>query len=199
MHSPLSLGLGLVPSISFDVRHPSWVPHRAKLARPCESVDGLWRGVGPSTAEALVVFSGHQRSPVAQLAEHSTVNRRVTGSSPVGGAFTQVRGSEGVPGAMRLPGNSRKIVPILLRPVDDHPSKARAGSLEVRSDGTDLHFGPHWGEVCAGAAHGCHPSTDRRESPRASRSDDPAPSIRSAKEIPNARQILGRSTTDTRR
>ena len=26
-------------------------------------------------------------SPVAQLAEHSTVNRRVTGSSPVGGAY----------------------------------------------------------------------------------------------------------------
>src|SRR3954464_13723912 len=27
-----------------------------------------------------------RQSPVAQLAEHSTVNRRVTGSSPVGGA-----------------------------------------------------------------------------------------------------------------
>lgn len=28
-----------------------------------------------------------KQSPVAQLAEHSTVNRRVTGSSPVGGAY----------------------------------------------------------------------------------------------------------------
>lgn len=32
------------------------------------------------------VISAPTRSPVAQLAEHSTVNRRVTGSSPVGGA-----------------------------------------------------------------------------------------------------------------
>ncbi len=29
----------------------------------------------------------HEYSSIAQLAEHSTVNRRVTGSSPVGGAF----------------------------------------------------------------------------------------------------------------
>ncbi len=28
------------------------------------------------------------RSPIAQLAEHSTVNRRVIGSSPIGGANT---------------------------------------------------------------------------------------------------------------
>ena len=33
---------------------------------------------------AIVAGSAH--SPVAQLAEHPTVNRRVTGSSPVGGA-----------------------------------------------------------------------------------------------------------------
>src|SRR6478752_10492879 len=33
-----------------------------------------------------------RRSSVAQLAEHPTVNRTVTGSSPVGGAKGQVRG-----------------------------------------------------------------------------------------------------------
>src|SRR3954463_5178731 len=31
-------------------------------------------------------------SPVAQLAEHATVNRRVSGSSPLGGASSQVSG-----------------------------------------------------------------------------------------------------------
>ena len=41
--------------------------------------------VGPRTG----VQSAY--SPVAQLAEHSTVNRRVTGSSPVGGAFIGAR------------------------------------------------------------------------------------------------------------
>src|SRR3954453_7186558 len=35
------------------------------------------------------------RSPVAQLAEHATVNRRVSGSSPLGGAKRQVRGLSG--------------------------------------------------------------------------------------------------------
>ena len=32
------------------------------------------------------LFQRRKRSPVAQLAEHLTVNQRVTGSSPVGGA-----------------------------------------------------------------------------------------------------------------
>ena len=35
-------------------------------------------------------------SSIAQLAEHSTVNRRVTGSSPVGGAATPVPARTGV-------------------------------------------------------------------------------------------------------
>ena len=38
------------------------------------------------------VFSVVKHSPVAQLAEHSAVNRRVVGSSPTGGA-TNVRDS----------------------------------------------------------------------------------------------------------
>lgn len=37
----------------------------------------------------LIVFG--RQSPIAQLAEHSTVNRRVSGSSPDGGA-SKLRG-----------------------------------------------------------------------------------------------------------
>ncbi len=37
-----------------------------------------------------LIASGGCRSSVAQLAEHPTVNRTVTGSSPVGGAKAQV-------------------------------------------------------------------------------------------------------------
>src|SRR5699024_9701646 len=40
-------------------------------------------------------------SSVAQLAEHSTVNRRVTGSSPVGGAKAKIPGSQD-PGIFHL-------------------------------------------------------------------------------------------------
>ena len=39
------------------------------------------------TGVAILLVSKAQHSPVAQLAEHLTVNQRVTGSSPVGGAF----------------------------------------------------------------------------------------------------------------
>src|SRR5437879_4536007 len=43
------------------------------------------------------------RSSVAQLAEHATVNRRVVGSSPTGGASPQVRGLSGTPRQDQLP------------------------------------------------------------------------------------------------
>ena len=39
-----------------------------------------------AAAAALLICAGCKRSPVAQLAEHSAVNRRVVGSSPTGGA-----------------------------------------------------------------------------------------------------------------
>ena len=39
------------------------------------------------TRRRRLLISGPHRSPVAQLAEHSTVNRRVVGSSPTGGAI----------------------------------------------------------------------------------------------------------------
>src|SRR4051794_6159487 len=42
---------------------------------------------GPGAWGTLVGSAGRTRSsPVAQLAEHATVNRRVSGSSPLGGA-----------------------------------------------------------------------------------------------------------------
>src|SRR4051812_9957041 len=50
---------------------------RLGWARPCARVEVV-SGVAPR----------QERSSVAQLAEHATVNRRVTGSSPVGGAST---------------------------------------------------------------------------------------------------------------
>ena len=55
-------------------------------------------------------------SSVAQLAEHSTVNRRVTGSSPVGGARDPLEGRKCLPGghflcqrtARASPGRNRR-------------------------------------------------------------------------------------------
>src|SRR3954452_25639860 len=46
---------------------------------------------GPGAWGTLVGSAGRTRSsPVAQLAEHATVNRRVIGSSPIGGAKHQL-------------------------------------------------------------------------------------------------------------
>src|SRR4051794_41901618 len=46
---------------------------------------------GPGAWGTLVGSAGRTRSsPVAQLAEHATVNRRVIGSSPIGGAKLQL-------------------------------------------------------------------------------------------------------------
>ena len=42
--------------------------------------------VNPRCTENSEFDVQHTHSSIAQLAEHSTVNRRVTGSSPVGGA-----------------------------------------------------------------------------------------------------------------
>jgi hypothetical protein len=47
-----------------------------------------------------------QHSPVAQLAEQPTVNRQVTGSSPVGGANPQAKRLEGFERLARPPVNS---------------------------------------------------------------------------------------------
>ena len=72
---------------------------------------------------SLIVFCGAPRSPVAQLAEHATVNRRVTGSFRVGGAKQQVRG-------LRL-GSGERSSPGKVRPADE----AQMISIR-RSDGT---------------------------------------------------------------
>ena len=46
--------------------------------------------VNPRCTENSEFDVQHTHSSIAQLAEHSTVNRRVTGSSPVGGASSLV-------------------------------------------------------------------------------------------------------------
>ena len=59
---------------------------RGPRGRPAEVGVGLTPSIFQSSGDRLANLCGLHRSPVAQLAEHSTVNRRVVGSSPTGGA-----------------------------------------------------------------------------------------------------------------
>ena len=57
-----------------------WPPRRPSRRLATRSD---WISYSP---HCLLICAGSERSPVAQLAEHSAVNRRVVGSSPTGGA-----------------------------------------------------------------------------------------------------------------
>src|SRR4051794_2691089 len=77
-----------------SIRGPSCrsLDHRAHAV----AGEGVAEGALGRTVEFSLPAGGHHpltwRSSVAQLAEHATVNRRVTGSSPVGGAKLLVEG-----------------------------------------------------------------------------------------------------------
>src|SRR3712207_6272709 len=63
-------------------------PCDARRGGPCAAAWTAWGNLIPARGHA-------RRSPVAQLAEHATVNRRVIGSSPIGGAKLLVSGLSG--------------------------------------------------------------------------------------------------------
>ncbi len=90
---------------------PPWRRRRTRCWRSCASKRGhppsRWAAAQqrhrapvsfPATSFATV---STRHSPVAQLAEHSAVNRRVVGSSPTGGAVDGLRGSTRRPSLLR--------------------------------------------------------------------------------------------------
>src|SRR3712207_6246700 len=79
-------------------------PCDARRGGPCAAAWTAWGNLVPARGHA-------RRSPVAQLAEHATVNRRVIGSSPIGGALTRAFAR-----CRRSKGSPAHTKPTLLRP-----------------------------------------------------------------------------------
>ena len=81
-----------------DLHHLAGRGRRHCVCAVCRGWDTPARGRGPGHGrrldcpKAVATMPAAERSPVAQLAEHPAVNRRVVGSSPTRGALSTCRG-----------------------------------------------------------------------------------------------------------